>query len=73
LARSSTELPAEGVNPVADVARRKTLSFRERKMFDHARQLLVYEVAAVKGKPAEKVERDIEKALQVQPEPVDEG
>jgi hypothetical protein len=42
-------------------------------MFDHARQLLVYEVAAVKGKPAEKVERDIEKALQVQPEPVDEG
>jgi len=58
---------------LADVARRKTLSFRERKMFDHARQLLVYEVAAVKGKPAEKVERDIEKALQVQPEPVDEG
>ena len=58
---------------LADVARRKTLSFRERKMFDHARQLLVYEVAAVKGKPAEKVERDIEKALQVQTEPVDEG
>jgi CarD family transcriptional regulator len=58
---------------LADVARRKTLSFRERKMFDHARQLLVYEVAAVKGKPAEKVERDIEKALQVQPAPAEES
>lgn len=57
---------------LADVASRKTLSFRERKMFDHARQLLVYEVAAVKGKPAEKVERDIEKALKVQPEPAEE-
>ena len=58
---------------LAEVARRKTLSFRERKMFDHARQLLVFEVAAVKGRPAEKVERDIEKALQVQPEPADES
>ncbi|HOC42575.1 MAG TPA: CarD family transcriptional regulator [Thermoanaerobaculales bacterium] len=57
---------------LADVASRKTLSFRERKMFDHARQLLVFEVAAVKGKPVEKVEREIEKALKVQPEPADE-
>ena len=57
---------------LADVASRKTLSFRERKMFDHARQLLVYEVAAVKGKSTEKVEREIEKALKVQPEPADE-
>jgi CarD family transcriptional regulator len=58
---------------LADVASRKTLSFRERKMFDHARQLLVYEVAEVRGKPIEKVEHDIEKALKVQPEPPDEG
>lgn len=58
---------------LADVASRKTLSFRERKMFDHARQLLVFEVAAVKGKPAEKVEREIAKALKVQPEPAEES
>lgn len=56
---------------LADVASRKTLSFRERKMFDHARQLLVYEVAEVKGKPVEQVERDIEKALKVTMEPAE--
>ncbi len=57
---------------LADVASRKTLSFRERKMFDHARQLLVYEVAEVRGKPVEKIDRDIEKALKVSLEPAEE-
>ena len=57
---------------LADVASRKTLSFRERKMFDHARQLLVFEVAEVRDKPVEKVEREVEKALKVQVEPFEE-
>jgi CarD family transcriptional regulator len=57
---------------LADVASRKTLSFRERKMFDHARQLLVYEVAEVRGKSAEAVDRDVEKALKVSMEPAED-
>jgi CarD family transcriptional regulator len=48
---------------LAEVAGRKTLSFRERKMYDHARQLLVMEVAEVDGTPAEKVEEQVEDAL----------
>jgi CarD family transcriptional regulator len=48
---------------LAEVAGRKTLSFRERKMYDHARQLLVMEVAEVEGWPVEKVELQVENAL----------
>jgi CarD family transcriptional regulator len=48
---------------LAEVAGRKTLSFRERKMYDHARQLLVYEVAEVDGRTVEKVEHQVEDAL----------
>ena len=45
------------------VASRKSLSFRERKMFDHARQLLVYEVAEVEGRPVAEVEEEVETAI----------
>ena len=48
---------------LAEVAGRKTLSFRERKMYDHARQLLVMEVAEVDGTPVEKVEQQVESSL----------
>lgn len=48
---------------LAEVAGRKTLSFRERKMYDHARQLLVMEVAEVEACPIEKVEKQVEHAL----------
>ena len=48
---------------LAEVAGRKTLSFRERKMYDHARQLLVHEVAEVEGREVDKVERQVENAL----------
>jgi CarD family transcriptional regulator len=48
---------------LAEVAGRKTLSFRERKMYDHARQLLVMEVAEVEGSALEKVEQQVEDAL----------
>lgn len=49
---------------LADVASRKTLSFRERKMFDHAQQLLVYEVAEVQGRTVEEVEAEISAIVQ---------
>ncbi len=48
---------------LAEVAGRKTLSFRERKMYDHARQLLVNEVAEVEKRDAGKVEEQVEDAL----------
>lgn len=48
---------------LAEVAGRKTLSFRERKMYDHARQLLVNEVAEVEKRDATKVEQQVEDAL----------
>jgi CarD family transcriptional regulator len=51
---------------LAEVASRKTLSFRERKMFDHARQLLVVEVAEVEGRDVDEVDKDVEEALAVQ-------
>jgi len=54
------------------VASRKSLSFRERKMFDHARQLLVYEVAEVEGRDVGEVEREIDEAIQERQEPVEE-
>jgi len=48
---------------LAEVAGRKTLSFRERKMYDHARQLLVVEVAQVEDRSVETVEQQVEDAL----------
>jgi CarD family transcriptional regulator len=48
---------------LADVASRKTLSFRERKMYDHARQLLVYEVAEVEGRSVDEVDVEVENVL----------
>lgn len=49
---------------LAEVASRKTLSFRERKMFDHARQLLVVEVAQVEGREVDEVDGEVEEALE---------
>jgi len=54
---------------LAEVSGRKTLSFRERKMYDHARQLLAYEVAEVEGRSVETVEQEVEEALQSLQEP----
>ena len=48
---------------LAEVAGRKTLSFRERKMYDHARQLLVNEVAEVERRDVDKTEQQVEDAL----------
>jgi CarD family transcriptional regulator len=57
---------------LADVAGRKTLSFRERKMYDHARQLLVVEVAVVEDRDIEEVEQEIDDALGQPVEPLED-
>ena len=55
---------------LSEVASRKTLSFRERKMFDHARQILVFEVAEVEGRPVAEVDREVSAALSL---PLEQG
>ena len=41
----------------------KTLSFREKKMFDRARQLVVSEIATVQEEPDEEISEHVEKML----------
>ncbi len=48
---------------LADVASRKTLSFRERKMYDQARQILAFEVAEVEERHFDDVSHEIEEIL----------
>lgn len=48
---------------LADVASRKTLSFRERKMFDQAQQILAYEVAEVEQRQIDDVNHEISEIL----------
>lgn len=48
---------------LTDISSKKALSFRERKMYDQARQLLVYEVAAVSAEDVEEVEGVVQTAL----------
>jgi len=57
---------------LAEVAGRKTLSFRERKMYDHARQLLVVETAVVQDREIPEVEKQIDDALGQPLEPAEE-
>lgn len=57
---------------LAEVAGRKTLSFRERKMYDHARQLLVVETAVVQDREIPEVEKEIDDALGQPLEPLEE-
>jgi CarD family transcriptional regulator len=45
------------------VQKQKTLSFREKKMYERARYLIVSEIAQVSGNPEAEVELDVEKAL----------
>jgi CarD family transcriptional regulator len=45
------------------VQKQKALSFREKKMFERARYLIVSEIAQVNGLPEAEVETEVEKAL----------
>lgn len=49
---------------LAEVSRRKTLSFRERKMFDQAQQILAYEVAEVESRGVEEVVVEISSIIE---------
>ncbi|HEY5610900.1 MAG TPA: CarD family transcriptional regulator [Thermoanaerobaculia bacterium] len=54
---------ADVLKNLSQVSRRKALSFREKKMYDRAKYLLVSEVAIVKGITEPEAERLIEKSL----------
>jgi len=41
----------------------KSLSFREKKMFDRARQLIVSEIATVKGEDLDQIEQQVDTIL----------
>jgi CarD family transcriptional regulator len=59
---------------LASLSRKKSLSFREKRMLDRARFLIVSEIAEVEGKPVawaeEKVERAVNKTLSSESNPV---
>lgn len=54
---------AEVLKNLNEVQRKKSLSFREKKMYDRARYLLVSEVAIVKGIPEPEADKLIQKSL----------
>src|SRR5712691_9226768 len=54
---------AEVLKNLNEVSKKKSLSFREKKMYDRAKYLIVSEVAIVKGIPEPEAEKVIEKAL----------
>jgi CarD family transcriptional regulator len=54
---------ADVLKNLTQVAKRKSLSFREKKMYERAKHLLVSEVAIVKGIGEQEAEQLIEKCL----------
>lgn len=58
---------------LAEVSRRKTLSFRERKMFDQAQQILAYEVSEVQDRPVEEVVLEIASVIDANIDSSDDG
>jgi CarD family transcriptional regulator len=54
---------ADVLKNLSEVAKRKSLSFREKKMYDRAKYLIVSEVAIVKGIPELEAEKLIEKSI----------
>jgi len=54
---------AEVLKNLNEVSKKKSLSFREKKMYDRAKYLIVSEVAIVKGIPEMEAEKLIEKSL----------
>ena len=55
---------ADVLKNLNEVQKRKSLSFREKKMYDRAKYLLVSEVAIVKGIPEAEAEKLIQKSLE---------
>jgi CarD family transcriptional regulator len=55
---------AEVLKNLNEVSKKKSLSFREKKMYDRAKYLLVSEVAIVKGIPEAEAEKLIARSLE---------
>ncbi len=55
---------AEVLKNLNEVSKKKSLSFREKKMYDRAKYLLVSEVAIVKGIPEAEAEKLVQKSLE---------
>ncbi len=55
---------AEVLRALSFVQRKKSLSFREKKMFDRARYMLVSEISHVQGMPEPEVELAIDSSLE---------
>ena len=55
---------ADVLKNLSEVQKRKSLSFREKKMYDRAKYLLVSEVAIVKGMPEPEAEKLIHKCIE---------
>lgn len=49
---------------LSEVSRHKTLSFRERKMFDQAQQILAYEIAEVESRSVDEVSEEISSIIE---------
>jgi CarD family transcriptional regulator len=54
---------AEVLKGLTFLSRKKSLSFREKRMLDRAKFLLISEIAEVEGKPAPAIEEKVERAL----------
>jgi CarD family transcriptional regulator len=55
---------ADVLKNLSEVQKRKSLSFREKKMYDRAKYLLVSEVAIVKNIPEPEAEKLIHKCIE---------
>jgi len=55
---------ADVLKNLNEVSKKKSLSFREKKMYDRAKYLIVSEVAIVKGIPDTEAEKLIARALE---------
>jgi CarD family transcriptional regulator len=56
---------AEVLRNLVFISLKKSLSFREKRMLDRAKQLIISEVATVRGLPEKSVEDQIDRALTV--------
>ncbi len=54
---------AEVLKGLTFLSRKKSLSFREKRMLDRAKFLLISEIAEVEGKPVPAIEEKVERAL----------
>jgi hypothetical protein len=54
---------ADVLKSLTDIMSRKTLSFREKKMYERAKYLIVSEIAVINGLDEQVVERQVDRAL----------